>query len=72
MSLEITEMFDGIKNGTIELQQFHDWLCEPYESLSDEEIKAIENSVKYSELALSHDEYMTKFAHLILKKASEK
>jgi len=40
--------------------------------LSDEEIKAIDNSVKYSELALSHDEYMNKFARAILKKASEK
>ena len=33
--------------------------------LSDEEIKAIENSVKYSELALSNDEYMLKFARAI-------
>ena len=40
--------------------------------LSDEEIKAIDNSVKYSELALSHDEYMNNFARAILKKASEK
>ena len=33
--------------------------------LNDEEIKAIENSVKYSELALSNDEYIVKFARAI-------
>ena len=41
MSLQITEMFDGIKSGQIELQQFHDWLCEPLTApreLSDDEI----------------------------------
>ena len=35
--------------------------------LNDDEIKAIENSVKYSELALSNDEYMLKFAKAIEK-----
>ena len=52
------------------------WISEPLytapKQLSDEEIKAIDNSVKYSELALSHDEYMNKFARAILKKAREK
>ena len=33
--------------------------------LSDEEINAIDNSVKHSELALSHNEYMNKFARAI-------
>ena len=74
MSLEITEMFNGIKNGSIELQQFHDWLCEPYSALTDEEIMEIVAD-KYEK---GHGRYIdtklffVEFARAILRKAQEK
>ena len=69
-----TKQFTGITN--IPRYGEEERMCIPLytapKELSDEEIKAIDNSVKYSELALSHDEYMNKFARAILKKAREK
>ena len=39
-------------------------------TLTDEQINALDNEVKYSELSLYHHEYMRRFARLVLKKAT--
>ena len=39
-------------------------------TLTDGQINALDNEVKYSELSLYHHEYMRRFARLVLKKAT--